>query len=996
MTSKLIWLALLGASPLAAAVVTVINPGPDAPSVSLTWAQIDATLDTWVFRRTLPTGGEAESAYEPLARVAAPGTSFTDTTAATGRSYSYIFAVGVEMPMGAGSFFGLANYGYHAVANLAPAAIEHRGTVLLVVEDTIGENGELAQEIGLLEMDLAGDGWAVQTMEFARHGVGDHRDLKAAIVAARAADPTINALYLFGRLPVARSGMMGPDGHTPYRAHETDHYYADIDGNWTDTTVNVAANGSIENENIPGDGKFDQNHLPSPVELMTGRVDLSNLNSFRKTEHEMMLGYIHKAHAWRHALRPVPRRASWNSGYLRVERNNLVTIFGESNVVDAEFQPLLNTEPQVWAMDFGPAGGKHSTYLLSEHRAIFMLNFGSWKQMWKRANNPMRNLLAQPDWGLTAAWGARPSLDFYHMTAGLPVGYAFRDTQNRRFLGTMSWYAGDDFYQLNTGFHHAELVNGLMGDPTLRLDPVPPPRSLAATVNGSATLLTWTPPADGARVGFHVYRSTQRLGVYERLNAEMLAADAAGYTDPERPAGDVYYQVRAVSRTETPAGAYLNPSQAAFARVRADGVANRAPVATPGLVIEAGSNVPTEVRFAGTDADGDELIPVVVANPSHGVLRWNHGKVFYVSNLNYTGIDTFTYRLFDGVAFSEPVIATVDVASARPDVLLSWQFGLSGNGESTHARAGVAPASLSIGPGLKTSTYAQAVADAFYVTTATSASLDLNDWIEWTVAPASPSQRLSIERIVFSSFAVSFSPVADYLTQRLELRASADDFATHLTLPLDQPELALNNTTLGSTAADAIMGNGRYFSVTLPDRPEFRDTAAPVRFRLYIWNTATGTGIGKSGDRDFQSAADLVVFGQTHAASDTYAAWAEAIDWGEHGPDAAEPDADVDGDGLPNVLEYALGLDPLVADGVNAVAVSLDGAGGRLTLSFERHARIDLTYAVEASDDLATGEWETIYTSTGVENIEGTVTVVDPVPLAERARRFLRLRVEML
>src|SRR5690606_20759324 len=112
---------------------------------------------------------------------------------------------------------------------------------------------------------------------------------RSAIINARAADSSINALYLFGRLPVARSGLFRPDGHHPDRAHEIDLYYADLNGNWTDFSLNVPAASSynpIEDRNVPGDGKFDQSNLPSAIELMTGRVDFNGMISYGKNEYE--------------------------------------------------------------------------------------------------------------------------------------------------------------------------------------------------------------------------------------------------------------------------------------------------------------------------------------------------------------------------------------------------------------------------------------------------------------------------------------------------------------------------------------------------------------------------------------------------------------------------------------------------------------------------------------------------------------------------------------
>jgi alpha-tubulin suppressor-like RCC1 family protein len=105
------------------------------------------------------------------------------------------------------------------------------------------------------------------------------------------------------------------------------------------------------------------------------------------------------------------------------------------------------------------------------------------------------------------------------------------------------------------------------------------------------------------------------------------------------------------------------------------------------------------------------------------------------------------------------------------------------------------------------------------------------------------------------------------------------------------------------------------------------------------------------------------------------------------------PEADADGDGLANLLEYALGTDPLAAQvtGLPASEVGSIEGEARLGLTFTRIADPSLIYEVMASGDLTT--WNTIWGSMGDENVAGPVTVHDPVALASGARRFLILRV---
>ncbi|MEY4488138.1 MAG: hypothetical protein RIQ79_646, partial [Verrucomicrobiota bacterium] len=98
--------------------------------------------------------------------------------------------------------------------------------------------------------------------------------------------------------------------------------------------------------------------------------------------------------------------------------------------------------------------------------------------------------------------------------------------------------------------------------------------------------------------------------------------------------------------------------------------------------------------------------------------------------------------------------------------------------------------------------------------------------------------------------------------------------------------------------------------------------------------------------------------------------------------------ADPDGDGRRNLLEYALGSDPQVANSTSAV--TLGTSGSFLTLSFANIADASLSYVVEASTDLVT--WAPAQTYTGLTSA-GTITYTDNVALGATPRRFLRLSI---
>ncbi len=69
--------------------------------------------------------------------------------------------------------------------------------------------------------------------------------------------------------------------------------------------------------------------------------------------------------------------------------------------------------------------------------------------------------------------------------------------------------------------------------------------------------------------------------------------------------------------------------------------------------------------------------------------------------------------------------------------------------------------------------------------------------------------------------------------------------------------------------------------------------------------------------------------------------------------DIAAANADPDGDGVPNLLEFAVGGNPLAPDATNAVVAGKLAAGNQFDFEFqERHALVNVVRQFEVSDDL--------------------------------------------
>jgi len=104
--------------------------------------------------------------------------------------------------------------------------------------------------------------------------------------------------------------------------------------------------------------------------------------------------------------------------------------------------------------------------------------------------------------------------------------------------------------------------------------------------------------------------------------------------------------------------------------------------------------------------------------------------------------------------------------------------------------------------------------------------------------------------------------------------------------------------------------------------------------------------------------------------------------------------ADPDQDGLNNLLEYALGLDPTSAS--TAGAPQAAASDGNWTYTFTRPTnRSDLAYAVEVSTDLVS--WTTKGVSVGqLASQGGVATYQATYPQAQAAKLFFRLKITVL
>jgi hypothetical protein len=181
------------------------------------------------------------------------------------------------------------------------------------------------------------------------------------------------------------------------------------------------------------------------------------------------------------------------------------------------------------------------------------------------------------------------------------------------------------------------------------------------------------------------------------------------------------------------------------------------------------------------------------------------------------------------------------------------------------------------------------------------------------------------------------------------------------------------------------------------------------------WVEALGTVVVTDGRLTLTSAAgatsNRLAYVEISAVEPTnIAQWRARFFGTTNNTGAAADNADLDGDGLPNLLEYALGLDPTLADAGPQFAPVLvhtnnaDWFGG----SFLRNTNAtDLAFRVQASASLPAPAWSDIAAwtngpgwtgpglawETSAASNRAAVTVLDAQPFLTGTNRFLRLSV---
>jgi hypothetical protein len=433
-------------------------------------------------------------------------------------------------------------------------AQEDRGAILLVVDHNYLT--PLADELATLQIDFIRDGWQVEVLVVSPGELVVN--VRSQIQEIYNNNNTLKAVYLLGAIPVPYAGQIYPNTHDENHegAWSADSYYGEMNGNWTDEVVDVSTAFFERNHNIPGDGKFDQDSIPSTLELQVGRVDLSELSDFALSEIELTRQYLNKAHQFKLGNITVNRRALIDDNFGQAFAapaasgwRNFAPMFGSDQIDDLDYFETMHNETYLWS--YGCGSGSHVSasgigttedFAADSLLSVFTMLFGSQFGDWDNSNNFLRAPLAQ-GLTLTNVWAGSPPWTFHHMAMGYPIGYSTIRTLN----GTNGVY-----------LNGPQLVHAnLMGDPTLRMHPVKTITDLNIQGDGGAVNLNWSvPTGETDIVGYYIYKSENNSGPWTRINPDFVTTTNFADTNPEE--GNNRYMVRTVKLETSASGSYYN------------------------------------------------------------------------------------------------------------------------------------------------------------------------------------------------------------------------------------------------------------------------------------------------------------------------------------------------------------------------------------------------------------------------------------------------------
>ena len=539
-------------------------------------------------------------------------------------------------------FVGGGSYSGYIMAGCELPEVVNRGNVIIVASNLIADS--LGAELETMRKDLIADGYKVTQFEV--NETASPVEVKSSIQSIyESLNHSEKAyIYLIGNVPVPYSGKMMNDDVGEHRgAWPSDVYYADMDGIWTDSLIYWTDAARDENDNIPGDGKFDKNLLTSKPEFAIGRVDLSNLPCFTTlNEVDLTRRYFAKDHAFRNSWFETDKGAyiydlmpfiyssnsqtvGFNEYYGKIYSNSFPaltdSIYDNYPFFDWNFSGFQDFHNGISGNSFkmsfigGVAGytsidnistaGQIAT--MAAFNSVFNWTYGRYFPDWDNTCNFQRMCIAAPGTSLTQIAAANPSHYFHMFGLDRTIGETlleniWNNNQNYHNLGNPN---ADNYYRRT---HIC-----MMGDPTLRLiyEKTPVGINVSEISNSNSVNISWQSNGD-TTANYLVFRANGYNGNFEQIGS--TAANQTNFIDSSPFATLNVYMVRARSLCVTGSGSYYNLSPGVFAEYTASYALSSE--INSSLICETDASISLEYNLSANLVNEEATVICYTENPS--------------------------------------------------------------------------------------------------------------------------------------------------------------------------------------------------------------------------------------------------------------------------------------------------------------------------------------------------------------------------------------------
>ena len=474
-----------------------------------------------------------------------------------------------------GQIFDAVGY---TIGSLAYDNTEYKGQMILLVSEDIPFN--ISDKYMRLKKEITADGWYINELVVPRATSWDSGaevvDIKNQITIIYENAPTQDkpkTLFILGHVPLPRCGstdVVAPDEHNENKgARGCDAYYADIDGVFTDiASYNPGGLATSLAVNIPGDYKWDQDFIPSDLEMAFGRIDFADILELQASELTLIENYLDRLSNYRNvsAGADMGDKSAFYYGY---DNSNDGTYRSLVNISksNAVYQNYAGPNHNQWVRDNGPFKIYMQNLLVPsmddwENHGMDATVFSSDQSYWGFGDVPqsggiysrIRALLGVDSKCLVTLWTTTGINIFHQSCTGLPIGQAMKEIMNHnssnqylekppQAYDTESWWNRTHF--------------AFYGDPTLTLYQIAPPRDPSIVISQEGVLVEWTASDDAEVIGYHVYESNEELGTYLRISDSVVLSDR--YVIPNYQEGK-WYMVKAVKLLESGCGKFMHAS----------------------------------------------------------------------------------------------------------------------------------------------------------------------------------------------------------------------------------------------------------------------------------------------------------------------------------------------------------------------------------------------------------------------------------------------------